>query len=88
MCIILCKLITHYHIIIINATTIGLCCNFLAFISLSPLIFISDVSAIRNILEETVKRLIFRVYLHHVRTEELANRLEIIMSANARQVRN
>lgn len=51
-------------------------------------LFISDVSAIRNILEETVKRLIFHVYLHHVRMEELANRLEIIMSANARQVRN
>lgn len=50
--------------------------------------FISDVSATRSTLAETVKRLIFHVYPRRVRMEELANRLEIIMSANARQVRN
>lgn len=54
------------------------------------LLFISDVTANRNILAETVKRLIFHVYLRHVRMGELAERCleEIIMSANARQVRN
>lgn len=56
--------------------------------SLSLILFISDVSAIRSTLAETVKRLTSHVYLHHARMEGLANRLEIIMSANARQVRN